>query len=239
LALEQAAPGLGFDARRRFRKAAYWMPLPPSYADYLAARSSKFRNYARRAEKKLRACGSLEVVEVTCPEAFPNGFAALLEIERDSWKHTHGTAISAQPQQAAFYRAWGEEMAAGGTLHLQLLLLEGRPIAHNLGCIHRGTYYYLKTSYSAEYRPQSPATFLRLHLIERLISRRLRSIDFCGTPYEWEQQWTSEHRWHHVLSIYADTWRGRVLARLDRWTHYSATGDTVVHGDPRKERSSD
>ena len=71
------------------------------------------------------------------------------------------------------------------------------------------------------------------------IARRLKSIDFCGTPYEWELQWTSEHRWHQVLSIYAGTWRGRVLARLDRWTHYYATGDKVVHGDPRQERSSD
>jgi CelD/BcsL family acetyltransferase involved in cellulose biosynthesis len=239
LALEQAAARLGFDARRRYRKAADWMPLPASYADYVAARSSKFRNYARRPEKKLQACGALEVVEITSPQAFPSGFEALLEIERDSWKHTHGTAVSAQPAQSAFYRAWGDEMAAAGKLHLQLLLLDGRPIAHNLGCIHRGTYYYLKTSYSAVYRPQSPATFLRLRLIESMIARRLRSIDFCGTPYEWELQWTSEHRWHHVLSIYAGTWRGRVLARLDRWTHYSATGDNVVHGDPRQERSSD
>ena len=238
-ALECAARRVGFDPKRQFRKAAYWLPLPGSYAEYLAARSSKFRNYARRAEKRLRASGALEVVEVTAPEAFVEGYDALLEVERASWKHGHGTAISAETRQTAFYRAWGREMAAEGRLHLQVLRLGGTPIAHNLGCIHRGVYYYLKTSYAAAYRPQSPATFLRLRLINDMIARGIRAIDFCGTPYEWEQQWTSEFRRHHVLSIYSDTWRGRLLARLDRWTHYSSSGDAVEHADPRQERPSD
>jgi hypothetical protein len=75
--------------------------------------------------------------------------------------------------------------------------------------------------------------------MEAMIARGLRAVDFCGTPYEWELQWTNQHRWHHVISIYADTWRGRVLARLDRWTHYSSSGEVVEHADPRHERPSD
>ena len=238
-ALERAARHAGFDPKRQVRKAAYWMPLPATYPDYLAARSAKFRNYARRAERKLRASGELEVVDVTSSEAFADGYDALLEIERASWKHAHGTAISADTRQTLFYRAWGREMAAAGRLHLQLLRVNGAPVAYNLGCMHRGLYYYLKTSYAAGYRAQSPATFLRLRLIADMIARRMRAIDFCGTPYEWEQQWTPEYRWHHVLSVYSDTWRGRLLSKLDRWTHYSSTGDAVEHADPREQRPSD
>ena len=131
----------------------------------------------------------------------------------------------------------GRALATAGELHLQLLTLDGEPIAHNLGCIHQGVYYYVKTSYAAVHRPASPATFLRLSLIKRLIARGVREVDFCGTPYEWEQQWADAYRWHHVLSIYADTWRGRVLSRLDRWTHYSTSGETIEHADPRSERA--
>ena len=238
-ALERAAGSMQFIPRRRFRKAAYWIELPHSPGEYLEGRSSKFRNYARRAEKKLRAAGRLEVIEVTTGAEFEAGFAAMLDVERASWKQTHGTAISADARETAFYRAWGREMAEAGGLHLQLLTLNGEPIAHNLGCIHRQTYYYLKTSYAASYRPQSPATFLRLRLIESLIGRGLRAVDFCGTPYEWELQWTHLHRWHHVVSVYADTWRGRLLSRLDRWTHYSSAGKNVEHADPRAQLPSE
>jgi CelD/BcsL family acetyltransferase involved in cellulose biosynthesis len=235
-ALEETAATLGYLPRRRFRKAAYWLPLPRSFEEYLGARSSKFRNHARRAEKKLRASGRVEVVEVTTADAFEAGYDALLHVERGSWKEWHGTSMSAVPKQSALYREWGRR-ATAGHLHLQLLMLNGEPIAHNLGCIHRGTYYYLKTSYAAAHRPLSPATFLRLALIEKMIARGLSAIDFCGTPYEWEQQWTDTYRWHHVLSIYPRTWRGRFFSLLDQWTHYSSSGRSVTHEDPRNERA--
>lgn len=235
--LEEGATRAGFTPRRRFRKAAYWIPLPETFDEYFAVRSQKFRNHARRAEKKLRKAGCLDEIEVTTPDAFERGFDLLLQVERRSWKEAHGTSISAVAKETALYREWGRALAAAGELHLQLLTLDGEPIAHNLGCIHQGVYYYVKTSYAAAHRPASPATFLRLSLIKRLIARGVREVDFCGTPYEWEQQWADAYRWHHVLSIYADTWRGRVLSRLDRWTHYSTSGHTIEHADPRSERA--
>ena len=235
--LEEGSARARFTPRRRFRKAAYWISLPGTFAEYFAARSQKFRNHARRAEKKLRKGGCLDEIEVTTPETFERGFDMLLHVERQSWKEAHGTSISAVAKETALYREWGRALAASGQLHLQLLTLDGEPIAHNIGCIHRGIYYYVKTSYAAAHRPARPATFLRLSLIERLIARGVREVDFCGTPYEWEQQWAATYRWHHVLSIYADTWRGRVLSRLDRWTHYSTSGQTIEHADPRSQRA--
>ena len=144
--------------------------------------------------------------------------------------------MSAAPRQAALYREWGSRPAASEQVHLQLLMLDNEPIAYNLGSIHRGTYYYLKTSYAARHRPLSPATFLRLSLLEKMIARGLTALDFCGTPYEWQRQRTDAYRWHHVLSIYASTWRGRILSLLDPWTHYSSSGRKVEHADPRTER---
>jgi CelD/BcsL family acetyltransferase involved in cellulose biosynthesis len=235
--LESAAVAVGYTPRRRFRKAAYWLPLPRSLDEYLAGRSAKFRNYAKRAEKKLRATGRLQEIEITSPSEFEAGYDALLHVERASWKEPYGTSISALPRQAALFRELGRALAATGRLHLHLLTLDGEPIAHNYGCIHRGTYYYLKTSYAARQRPRSPATFLRLSLIAKMIVRGVSAIDFCGTPYEWQQQWTDTYRWHHVLSIYQDTWRGRMFSLLDPWIHYSSSGKTVEHEDPRSERA--
>ena len=206
----------------RYSGASFFLSLPATFDAYLAARSAKFRNHARRAERKLRAAGPLRVVEITDAREFETAYAAIMEIEQASWKETHGLSIHAVPRQTAFYREWGPAAAAAGRLHLLLLTLNGKPIAHNIGYLRGGCYSYLKTSYAAKYRPLSPATFLRLRLIERLIGRGIHSIDFPGRLYEWERQWTDVVRWQHVVSIYPNTVRGRMLAFLDPWTHRSS-----------------
>lgn len=236
--LEEGATKMQLIPRRRYRKPAYYLALPDTFDEYFAARSGKFRNHARRAEKKLRAAGRIEEVEIATPETFDAGYDALLEIERGSWKEPHGTSIAAEAMQAALYREWGRTSPPGHVL-LQLLLLDGEPIAHNLGCVHRGTYYYLKTSYAARHRPLGPATVLRLSLIRTLIDRGVTAVDFCGPPYDWEQQWATTCRWHHVLSIYAPTLRGRILSALDPWTHYSTRAPVFTTEDPRMPPAGD
>jgi CelD/BcsL family acetyltransferase involved in cellulose biosynthesis len=200
----------------RQSRPAYHLPLPATFDEYFAARSAKFRNHARRVEKKLRAAGALRVVEITDRAAFEASYDALLQIERASWKESRGISIPAVSHRTAFYREWAPAAAAAGRLHVQLLMLDGEPIAHNIGYVTRGCYYYLKTSYAAARRPLGPATFLRLRLIERLIARGITRIDMPGNPYDWERQWTDVMRPQVIVSMYPRTVRGRVLAWLDR-----------------------
>jgi CelD/BcsL family acetyltransferase involved in cellulose biosynthesis len=197
-------------------RPAYHLPLPATFDDYLAARSAKFRNHARRMERKLRAAGTVSVIEAVAPAEFEAAYEALLAVERTSWKESRGLSIHAAPRRAAFFREWGRAAAAAGRLHLQLLTLGGEPIAHNIGYVRAGCYYYLKTSYAAAYRPLSPATFLRLRLIESLIARGITQVDMPGNPYDWERQWTSVTRAQVGLTVYPRTIRGRALAWLDR-----------------------
>jgi CelD/BcsL family acetyltransferase involved in cellulose biosynthesis len=235
--LADAAAARGWIARVSFSRATYYLQLPRSFDAYFAGRSAKFRNHARRMEKKLFAAGRVSVRTFTTPQDFDAGFDALLEVERASWKDGHGTSMAVQPSEAALYREWGRDAARAGRVHLQILMLDEVPIAHNLGMLERGVYYYLKTSYAAAHRPVSPATFLRLRLIESLIERGCTMADFPGTPYLWERQWTDTYRWQRVISIYRDTIRGRLLAALDRWGHHTESGDAPPrHADPRSQR---
>jgi CelD/BcsL family acetyltransferase involved in cellulose biosynthesis len=232
-----AARARGWIARVSFSRAAYYLPLPASFDAYFAARSAKFRNHARRMEKRLHAAGRVSVRDVTTPQGWDEGFDALLAVERASWKDEHGTSMAVLPSEAAMYREWGRDAARKGRVHLQILSLDDVPIAHNLGMVERGTYYYLKTSYAAVHRPLSPATFLRLRLIEDLIARGCTMLDFPGTPYVWERQWTDTYRWQRVVSIYRDSLRGRLLASLDRWAYHTESGGAPPrHADPRAQR---
>ncbi len=217
----------------RDRYASYYLDLPPSFDEYLAARSAKFRNHLKRTERKVHAEARVAIREFTRAEDMDSGYEMLLEIERGSWKHAHGTAITAVPHQIGFYRDLCRGAAAHGRLHLQVLMANDRPVAYDLGYLLDGGYSYLKTSYVDACRSLGVATYLRANLIRSLIGRSLRFVDFPAEPYEWERQWTDVLRWHKTLSLYRPTPAGAALAMVDRLRHRHAQQRTVRYVDPR------
>ena len=217
--------------------ASYFLNLPSSYDDYLAARSAKFRNHLKRTERKIYKEYSVAVSEFTGSSEVGHAYEMLLEIERRSWKHAQGTAISAVPRQVGFYRELCRGAAAHGRLHLQMLLLDNQPAAYNLGYIRDGVYSYLKTSFVEVWKPLGVASFLRAALIRSLIERRLHCMDFPAAPYEWERQWTETVRWHKTLTLYRPTPAGVALSLVDRLRRSHDTQRTIHHVDPRNNSS--
>lgn len=215
---------------------AYILRLPATFDEYLAERSGKFRNYLKRLDRRIRAVGEPNVMALTDHAMFDRVFDDVLRIERASWKQEHGTSITAVARQTGFYRDMSQAALTAGRLHLHVLTLGPAPVAYNLGYILDGTYFYLKTSYDQAYRQVSPATFLRARLIEELIGRGIRVVDFPGEPYDWEQQWTETVRWHKRLWVYAPTIKGRVLAGIDRLRRRADPERVVRHTDPRNLR---
>ena len=215
---------------------SYFLSLPSTFGEYLAARSSKFRNYLKRAERKIgaRAAVITVVEDPADARAFDAGYRMLLAIERASWKQSHGTSIAASASQMSFFHDVCRGALADRRLHLQLLTIQGEPVAYNLGLVWRRQYTYLKTSFSDAHRNLGAATFLRARLIEDLIGRGVTAVDFTGPLYRWEQQWTSELRGHSMLTVYSGTLRSRVLEVLERARNHGAE-QTLTFVDPRMD----
>lgn len=214
---------------------SFFLTLDRSFDGYLQQRSGSFRNALKRIERKLLGRGT---VEIRCQDDFADferAYEALLAIEQCSWKQDRGTSIAAVSRQAAFYRSLCRQAFQKNRLHLGFLCLDGRPVAYNLGLIENGTYYYLKTSYDQAERPFSPATFLRAKLVEELIGRGVKSVDFPAEPYEWERQWTDEVRWHRSLTLFAPSAGGiaycayRKVKRLCR----GSANQSIQYVNPR------
>lgn len=212
---------------------SYFLELPASYDQYLAARSSKFRNYLRRTERKVGAETDVRILELTTVDEVESGYEMLLEIERASWKHQQGTAISSAPQATGFFRDLCSGAAARGRLHLQVLSIRGRPVAYNLGYVHDSIYSYLKTSFAEDLKPLGVATFLRARLIRSLIERGLQVMDFPAQPHEWERQWTETVRWHKKLTIYRGTAPGVALSMVQHLRNRKPRPRSVRHLDTR------
>jgi len=218
--------------------ASYFLVLPATYEEYLAERSAKFRNHLKRTERRINAMDGVQVIERSSPGEVESAYDWLMEVERKSWKQGHGTAITAVNRQLRFYRELCSGAAAAGRLHLQFLALQNEPAAFNLGYISGGCYYYLKTSFAEQHRTLGVATYLRARLVEALIERGVRDLDFPAEPYEWERQWTTTVRWHKVLTVYRSTIAGRALSLIERFRHRDAGNATRVdHADPKSHRA--
>lgn len=209
--LVEAVRASGFGCRVRREQPSYFHELDASFERYLAGRSAKFRNYLRRKTRDLQKLGRVEIRRAGHDVAVEQAYQDLLLVEQRSWKHAHGTAISAVPRQGEFYRRLCEGMARCRRLHLQLLYLDGRPVAYDLGVTSSNRFWYLKTSFDERLRSASPSTVLRARLIETLIAEGCRGLDFPAEPYRWEAQWASELRWHTSLIVFNRSLRGRVL----------------------------
>lgn len=198
----------------RHEQPSFFLKLPDTFNEYLNNRSGKFRNYLRRMEKKLSKLGEVKYIELNNKNNFKTAFNAIVSIESESWKQSHGTAISAIERQKNFYAQLCLEEYKTNRIHLSFLYIEDQPIAYNMGIVSHGTYYYLKTSYIGKFRNSSPSTVLRAKLISSLISENIRYFDFPGEPYEWEQQWTSELRWHKSIVVFNNTIKAKLLYYL-------------------------
>ena len=236
-ALQRALSAGGHLHGRREGLPAYMLDLPASFDQYFAERSAKFRNHLKRVERKLNEAGQVRIRELEHADAFDEAFDALLQVERASWKQSHGTSITAVDRQTGFYRDFARGALGTGRLRLQWLTLDALPVAYNLGYLTSSGFHYLKTSYDHELRSLGPATFLRARLLESLIAARVARFDFPGEPYEWEAQWTRSIRWRTVLSVYPKTLRGRTLATIDRLHHRGRAARRVTHVDPRAQRA--
>jgi CelD/BcsL family acetyltransferase involved in cellulose biosynthesis len=135
----------------------------------------------------------------------------VLRVERTSWKERQGTSIGAEPDAAGFYTRLARACSQRGTLRIEILTLDGRPVAHILGVSLAGVYYALKTSYDEAYQAWSPGVVLFEYVIERCFDEGLDTFDFLGRSSRWKETLANDTRSH------ADACRARPDALRCRW----------------------
>ena len=232
--LTAALRRVGLRHRVRRGQETYSLKLPSSYPAFLETQGAKFRNHLRRKQRQLDAAGRVTILRPGLDLSVEQAYRDLLEVERRSWKHDVGTAISTVPQQEAFYRELTRAAAHRGRLHLLLMYLDGRPIAFNLGLVVGRRYSYLKTSFDESLRKLSPSTVLRARLVESLIDEGIDELDFQTEHYQWKAQWTNQARHHQSIVVFNRTPRATLyrLLLLVRDRLRPASRDEEVAGTP-------
>ena len=157
--------------------------------------SSSRRSALRRARRKAEQAGEV-TVELLAPA--PEQVEALVEeaidVEGRSWKARTGTALAASPQLARFYRAYGAEAAARGQLRVELLRIDGRAVAMQLGVEWRKRIWLLKIGFDEAHSAASPGQVLLGESIAAAARRGLEGYELLGSAAPWTDVWAPELR---------------------------------------------
>ena len=207
-----------FDANAGASVASPYFALGPTAEAFWAACSKSTRQQVRTSRNKLEAAGRVELKLITGGDSANRLIDDVLAIERASWKHDSGTAITRHPVQEAFYRAWFPLAADAGQLVAAMVCVDGRPVAHNFGFLRDGVYCCLKHSHDQGFDKASPVYPLTAFLIDELMARGAHTFDYMGVsePHKW--RWSPDTRTYTRIRgrLYRDSARGQALAALDR-----------------------
>lgn len=211
--LARVAGETGFAARMLTEQSSPILMMADDKDAWIASMKPSLRTELRRRERRLREAGELRFELFTNPADVARYWEAVLLIERQSWKHAAGTAITCRPEQDRFYRALLPHAARSGQWLSALLSLDGRPIAYRLSIASHGTALGLKTSFIDEFRKFSPASVLQWMYLQHVHAIGIRCFDFSGNAEDHKMQWTQQTYRLGTLQLFKPSLRGN-LARL-------------------------
>lgn len=178
----------------------------------------------RKSERMLGEKGQLTRIDMAAlgAEDADSLLGWILEIERQSWKHRAGTAITNHPRQERFYRALLPRALRSGLLCGQLLLVDGKPASYLLGLRRGGVYIDLKNSFADEFASASPSHATRYQVALSLLREGVQRFDFMGViePFKTRYSTSNQTYARQTWVIYNRTWKAAVVRRLRQLKHW-------------------
>jgi CelD/BcsL family acetyltransferase involved in cellulose biosynthesis len=215
---DRALPELGITAVHLEGWQSPWFPLSGDAHEFNCGVSKGLRQTIRTGQNRLKSQGRLTFLDIEGDQMAGPAVDAILAIERRSWKHDAGTAITCHPEQEAFYRALFPRALRAGMLYGQLLQLDGDSIAYNFGLVHQGVYSCLKHSQTLDQTAASPSQVITAHLIDALRARGVTRFDYMGKVEPHKMRWSPETATYgrHPVRIFSSSLCGRAGLAMHR-----------------------
>ncbi|QCK86342.1 GNAT family N-acetyltransferase [Phreatobacter aquaticus] len=137
----------------------------------------------RRLSRRLGETGDLR--HCTTARDLPMDIAAnaFLKLEADGWKGRKGTALAGSGETLAFFHEVALGLAEAGDARIDLLTLDGRPIAAGVVLAAGNRAWYWKTAYDETLARYSPGILLTQALAADLAEDgRFALVDSCAIP---------------------------------------------------------
>lgn len=193
-----------------------FFPIHETRESFETGITKGLRQLLRTSSNKFKSLGELNHKAFT-NEADANQLLDIVfAIERKSWKHAAGTAITTNPRQERFYVELFPRAMKSGLLHAQVLILEDKPIAYNFGLCNQNVFSCLKHSHDQTLDKLSPSYLVNLALIDNLRNKGVVGYDFMGRTEPHKLRWSNSSGLYkrRISTIYNKNIFGRMNFHL-------------------------
>lgn len=163
--------------------------LPGDIETYRAGLGRNRRYTLQRKTRCLQRAGRVEYSRATGPAEVDAAFESLVTLHQQRWSPRPGGGVFAHERARQFHRDLVRVLSERGRVSLDLLSLDGRPIAGVYGFVYHGVYYFYLPGFDPAAIPKaSPGLLLLYHRIEQSIRDGERTVDLLqgAQPYKLE-----------------------------------------------------
>jgi CelD/BcsL family acetyltransferase involved in cellulose biosynthesis len=161
-----------------------------SWDDYLAAKSSNFRQQARRRERKLEKDHDLRFRLADDPDRLDADLEVLFALHGERWSTAGSGAL--EERRAAFHRDFARVALDRGWLRLWLLELDGRPAAAWYGLRFAGRELYYQAGRDPELERAAVGFVLLAHSVREAMNDGMREYDFLRGGEGYKDRFTDD-----------------------------------------------
>lgn len=173
----------------------------PSLAGYLEALPKKFRANLGRQVSALLAAGRVELLASGDPRTTPLLFELYLGIEAHSWKSRAGATIARHPCRIAYFRSLLEANQPM-QVTIQLLLLDGVPVAGLINGAFGDGLYALQIAYDEQLARLAPGSAMLLLGVREAIAGGRSFFNLLSGFGYYKTRWLAEITETRVAQIY-------------------------------------
>ncbi len=230
---KQAMSQVGFKPQAQPWMRGSVVELPETWDEYWKARPRRWRENVRRCRRRLEDMGEVTYVRYR-PEGIAYGdadprwdlFDACIAIAKKSWQSESATgSMISSPEVERFLRDAHEAAVRAGAVDLNLVLVDGQPVAFTYNYHASGRVFGLRKGFDPEFRAGSPGVVLDHLMLEDGHERGDVHYDMGVGAIEAKRYWiTSEATSYRMTHFRGNVARAQAL-RLRRW-YQDRFGDT-------------
>jgi hypothetical protein len=188
--------------------------------DYAASLVRKFRVNLGRQMRNLAAAGHVEIIASSDAAATPAMLDLCCQIEQRSWKARAMATIGRHPDRRRYFEALLDP-SQPMRISIQLLLLDGLPIAGLMVGSFGGNLYALHVVYDERYGRFAPGSAMLLLGVRQALMQGCTQLNLLSGFGYFKSRWLAQMTETRIIQVYrregllfARRWLGDLLRRV-------------------------
>jgi hypothetical protein len=166
--------------------------LPEALHTYRASLGRSRRYTLQRKTRCLQEAGLLHFTRATSPADVEATFETVVTLHQQRWSSRPSGGVFANEPAKRFHQDIVRVFSERGRVSIDLLSLDGHPIAGVYGFVYQGVYYFYLPGFDPDMVPKaSPGLLLLSHRIQQAVCDGERMVDLLQGAQPYKLEWST------------------------------------------------